>query len=695
MRRLRLHCFRLHRMAALVLGLLVVASWGASMVAREVVENNEAQLLADKSVEIRSLLESLGSGYEAEIASVAAIAEVTDGDLEQFRDAVAGLESFSSTGTDGGWVLVRRTATGYERIGTLGAPTPEAEVPADWATGLDAASSGKFSVLGFVGKGFDRRIAMAMGQPDGDFVVYTEAGLLAETASASAQSSADEESVISGVALAVFVGSEPDPDKLLFAFGIPDESRQVHLPVDVAGAEIYLTVSATGPLGGSLAAWLPNLLLAGGILIGLLAAGLFEVTQRRRDDAVATVRDLEHQNRLLDEALHEQQLAETAREALQFELRQAQRLEAIGQLAGGVAHDFNNVLAAILSYADLAADGVTDDAVRADLASIQHAARRGAGLTRKLLQFSRRHAGEVSLIDVNDRVTDIVGMLGRTLGEDVSLVTTLEARPATALADPVELDQVLLNLVVNARDAVSPGGTIEISTALVDLDPVEVDGVDIGRHVRLAVTDDGAGMTAEVMEHAFDPFYTTKGRGEGTGLGLSTVYGIVQGMGGHVVVHSVEGEGTTVEVFLPASEEPPTLTESPMGRPAAEAGHARTVLVVEDEEPLRRAMRRMLEHAGFLVLEAPDGATALDLHRDADIDLLLTDVVMPGGVTGVGVAEGFRALREDLPVVFVTGYSDDILEPEQLDGIRTMLLSKPFSEAELVEVITRAMGVPA
>lgn len=685
--------FRPHRMAALVLGLLVAASWGASGIARQVVEDNEAQLLADKATEIRSLLESLGSGYEAEIASVAAIAQVTDGDTEQFRRAVTGLDSGAATSTGGGWVLVHRTATGYQRVATLGAPTPEAEVPADWATGLDAAASGKFTVLGFVGDGLGRRFAMAMGQPGGDFVVYTESGLLAETASASAQAPSGEESPINGVALQVFLGSEPDPEKLLIAIGTPDESKEIRQTVDVAGAELFLTVSPTGPLGGSLAGSLPNLLLAGGILIGLFAAGFFEVMQRRRDDAVSTVRDLERQNRLLDEALHEQQVAETARAALEIELRQSQRLEAIGQLAGGVAHDFNNVLAAILSYADLAADAVTDSAVRADLESIQHAARRGAGLTRKLLQFSRRRAGEVSLIDVNERVTDIVGMLRRTLGEDVDLRTSLDAHPATALADPVELDQVLLNLVVNARDAVSPGGTIVISTALVDLDPVDVDG--IGRHVRLAVTDDGVGMTPEVIAHAFDPFYTTKGRGEGTGLGLSTVYGIVQRMGGHVAVHSIEGEGTTIEVLLPASDESPTHVNGPDGQPATNAGRARTVLVVEDEEPLRRAMRRMLERAGFLVLEAPDGATALDVHRDADIDLLLTDVVMPGGVTGVGVADGFRHGHADLPVVFVTGYSDDILDPERLDGIRTILLTKPFSEAELVDAIARATGVLA
>jgi two-component system cell cycle sensor histidine kinase/response regulator CckA len=360
-----------------------------------------------------------------------------------------------------------------------------------------------------------------------------------------------------------------------------------------------------------------------------------------------------------------------------------------------VAHDFNNVLAAILSYADLASDATDDPDLEADLRAIQHAARRGADLTRKLLQFSRRRPGEVMIVDVNDRVADVTGMLGRTLGEDVSLRTALASHPTTALVDPVELDQVLLNLVVNARDAVSPGGTITIATEVVALAAADAEvlaGADPGRYVRLTVADDGAGMDPEVIEHAFEPFFTTKGRGEGTGLGLSTVYGIVQRHGGRVSAHSTPGEGTTIEVLLPLSEEDvaaPAAIESPT---ASGDGDGRTILVVEDEEDLRRALRRMLEHAGFRVLDAPDGSVALERHTSAHVDLLLTDVIMPKGVTGVDVAEGFRSRDTDLPVVFVTGYSDDILEPGSLDGGRTSLLQKPFSEADLLEAVDHALA---
>jgi signal transduction histidine kinase len=687
-------------MAAIALVVLVAAAYVASATAHRAVDENEHRLLLDRTAEIQSLLESLGSGYEVQVASISAIAEVTNGDPDLFREAVLSFDEGAAEATDSGWGLLRRTPAGFEQLGLLGTATPAADFPPEFTDGLLHAAEGNFTVLGFRGSGLTRSLIMASGRPGagGEYVTYSEFGLLdATAASASGGGVSEDDNPISGVAIEVFIGTKADPDQLLFAFGTADESNEVRRVVEIAGAEVFIEVSPTGPLGGSLAVALPNFLLIGGILLGLSLSGVLEITQRRRDDAVGAVKDLEQQNELLDAALHEQQVAEAARAALEVELRQAQRLEAIGHLAGGVAHDFNNVLAAILSYADLASDGVTDPQVQADLESIQHAARRGADLTRKLLQFSRRKAGEVSLVDVNERVADVAGMLGRTLGEDVTLRTALGADPATTLIDPVELDQVLLNLVVNARDAVPPGGSIVISTELAAFDadddarPVDA---DVGTYVRLAVTDDGCGMNADVIEHAFDPFFTTKGRGEGTGLGLSTVYGIVQRFGGHVDVTSTPGEGTTIEVLLPSSTEPPDATEGAADHRSVAVGHGRTVLVVEDEEPLRRALHRMLERAGFTVLEAPDGRSAIDGHRDGQVDLLLTDVVMPKGVTGVDVAAAFRDRDATLPVVYMTGYSDDILGPDQLDG-NTVLLPKPFSEAELVDAVGAALGAHA
>jgi len=423
-----------------------------------------------------------------------------------------------------------------------------------------------------------------------------------------------------------------------------------------------------------------------------------ESVQRGRDDAMGMVHELEEQNQRLDQALADQQAAEAERARLEDELRQSQRLEAIGQLAGGVAHDFNNVLAAILSYADLAADGVTDPAARADLEAIQDAARRGAGLTRQLLQFSRRSPGDLEPVRLNDRVLEVVGMLGRTLGEDKALRCDLVDAPIAVLADPVEVDQILLNLVVNARDAVGRGGVIEVSTATLELGPSDAaqhPGLTPGPHVRLAVTDDGSGMTPEVAEHAFEPFFTTKGRGHGTGLGLSTVYGIVQRLGGHVAARSVEGVGTSVEILLPAVEPGATASADADATAGDRPVATGRVLLVEDEAALREAMVRMLQRAGFEVVEAADGAEALG-HLDERFDLLLTDVVMPGQFTGVDVAAGFRARTANLPVVYMTGYSDALLEGVDLGpGRRSMVLSKPFAEAELRDALAATMGQPA
>jgi signal transduction histidine kinase/ActR/RegA family two-component response regulator len=694
---------RPHRLAVLVLGLVVAAAAVASGGARKVVDENEDQLLRERTAEVASLLESLGSGYEAEIASVAAVAEVTDGDPAQFARAVTSVDEGAGTPGNGTWALLRRSAGAWTVTTALGEMTPLADFSPEATAALEDAAQGRFVVVGFLGEGLSRRLGMATGRPSvgGDLVVYTETGLLAATASATADGAADgaevaeEDNPIAGLAARVFIGEEPDPDTLLLAVGEFDDSHVASRLVDVAGTTVFLQVSPTEALGGSLALALPRILFWGLVLLGLSLAGVVETVQRRRDDAVRKGQDLERQNALLDQALHDQRLAESARANLEAELRQAQRLEAVGHLAGGVAHDFNNVLAAILSYADLASDATDDPDLEADLRAIQHAARRGADLTRKLLQFSRRRPGEVMIVDVNDRVADVTGMLGRTLGEDVSLRTALASHPTTALVDPVELDQVLLNLVVNARDAVSPGGTITIATEVVALAAADAEvlaGADPGRYVRLTVADDGAGMDPEVIEHAFEPFFTTKGRGEGTGLGLSTVYGIVQRHGGRVSAHSTPGEGTTIEVLLPLSEEDvaaPAAIESPT---ASGDGDGRTILVVEDEEDLRRALRRMLEHAGFRVLDAPDGSVALERHTSAHVDLLLTDVIMPKGVTGVDVAEGFRSRDTDLPVVFVTGYSDDILEPGSLDGGRTSLLQKPFSEADLLEAVDHALA---
>ena len=541
---------RLHRTAALVLALCLAASVAAGITAAEVVAENEAQLLRDRTGEVRSLLESLGTTFEAQMASVAAVVGVTDGDPEQFQLAVAGVAPDAASQAAGGWAVLRQAGDTFVLESSIGAPTAPADLPQEWTDGLREATGGRFTILGFLGDEASRRFAMVTGRSGvgGDVVVYNEVSLLGVAASAAA----DADNPVAGLAVEVYIGDRPDPEQRLIGFGVPSGHIE-RVTVDISGVEVLLVVSATEPLAGTPAARLPWILLGGGILLGLALSAVVEVSHRRRDDAMTTVADLERQNRLLDEALVEQRASEEARLALEDELRQAQRLEAIGHLAGGVAHDFNNVLTAILSYADLAIDTTTDPGTRADLDSIRSAARRGARLTRQLLQFSRREVGTPVVVDVHERVLDVVSMLDRTLGERAALRCALVASPATVLADPVELDQVVLNLIVNARDAIEEQGTITIATEVVELDD-DLPGagaLQAGAHLLLTVSDDGHGMPPEVLERAFDPFFTTKGRGHGTGLGLSTVYGIVQRHGGHASARSERGVGTTVEVLLP------------------------------------------------------------------------------------------------------------------------------------------------
>jgi nitrogen-specific signal transduction histidine kinase/CheY-like chemotaxis protein len=398
-------------------------------------------------------------------------------------------------------------------------------------------------------------------------------------------------------------------------------------------------------------------------------------------------------NEELDAALAERDRVEEERGRLEGELRQTQRLEAVGQLAGGIAHDFNNLLAAILSYADLVADDLGDHPSRADVDEIRAAARRGATLTRKLLVFSRDVPVREEQADVAAVIGDMEGLLVRTIGEDVELRTDLPADLPPALVDAGSLEQVVMNLVVNARDALEDEdapGVIDIAADLV------VDADDDTREVRIRVTDNGPGMDADVATRAFEPFFTTKERGRGTGLGLSTVYGIVQRVGGRVRIDSVPGVGTTVEVLLPeavgvAADDPPGSGGTVPG--ALPAG---TVLLVEDEEPVRRAARRMLERRGMSVLEARDGSEAIELYGDARPDVLLTDVILPGGLTGADVAEVFGRDHPDLPVVFMSGYSADILARRGLGTAESsLLLSKPFDEPALVAVVTEALAARA
>ncbi len=376
----------------------------------------------------------------------------------------------------------------------------------------------------------------------------------------------------------------------------------------------------------------------------------------------------------------------TERHMLEGQYQQAQKMEAVGRLAGGVAHDFNNLLSAILGYCGLLLEDVKpEDPIRADLLEIQKAGTSAAALTRQLLAFSRKQIIEPVLLDFNAVVRDVQGMLGRLIGEDVRVVLGLSPEPMLANADRGQIEQILLNLAVNARDAMPTGGTMTIETAGVELDETYTAAhfdVTPGSYVALTVTDTGTGMTPEVKAHLFEPFFTTKEVGKGTGLGLATVHGIVMRAGGNVGVYSELGQGTSFKVYFPRADAAELPVEAPRTGARLRAG-TQTVLVVEDADVLRELVRRVLQRQGYSVLVAANADEARTLfERHASIDLLLTDVVMPGA-SGPELTEELVARRPGLKVVYMSGYTQDAIVQRGVLKPGIAFLHKPFTAETL------------
>jgi two-component system cell cycle sensor histidine kinase/response regulator CckA len=412
-----------------------------------------------------------------------------------------------------------------------------------------------------------------------------------------------------------------------------------------------------------------------------------EVEWRRKDGTPISVRYGRHTvTDAKGAALYKEVIVEdiTEKRAMEKQLRQGQKMEAVGRLAGGVAHDFNNLLGVIIGYSELLMDQAETAAARTQAEQIKKAGDRASSLTRQLLAFSRQQVLETRVLNMNCVVTEMQKMLPRLIGEDVEILSYLEPKLGNVKADQGQLEQVLMNLAVNARDAMPGGGKLVLKTENVTFHSDQHNthpGMIPGDYVLLSVSDTGMGMDSQTLAHIFEPFFTTKGRGRGTGLGLATVYGVIKQSGGYIWVDSKPGAGSTFEVYLPRVRQ--VAEASHVSEPGWTPGHSQTVLLVEDEDSLRELTRTLLEQAGYKILEASDGRQAIEIaqQRSGDIDLLLTDVVMPG-MNGRVVAEHLASLHPKMKVIFMSGYTE--FAQHVLADNSVNFLQKPFTREVLL-----------
>ena len=425
-----------------------------------------------------------------------------------------------------------------------------------------------------------------------------------------------------------------------------------------------------------------DLLLLFGLVSALLTYFVFRYAETARRNAATAA----FARRMLERETGQRMLAERARRESEAQLFQAQKLEAVGQLSGGIAHDFNNLLGIILGNIDMLEGLENNPAAARYVRNVRHTVDRGGALTQRLLAFSRRQILQPKVTDINRTVRETTQLLQRTLGEAIAVETVYAAGLWTCLVDRAQLENALLNLALNARDAIPQGGKLTIETANVRLDEQYAQThaeTDAGQYVMLAVSDNGTGMSEAVREKAFEPFYSTKPAGKGSGLGLSMVHGFIKQSGGVVNIYSEPGEGTSVKLYLPRAHEGESEPAS-QAPPNRDIHGNETILVVEDEPDLLEVVVAELTRLGYRVLKADDGASALkQFQSEPGVDLLLSDVILPAGKTGRDIARDLHALQPGLKVLYMSGYTENaIVHQGRLDE-DTQLLAKPFTLAHL------------
>ena len=418
------------------------------------------------------------------------------------------------------------------------------------------------------------------------------------------------------------------------------------------------------------------------------SAAIIRGPKGRMSGAVLAFRDIRHRR-----------LAEDALRRAEEQLRRAQKLEAVGQLAGGVAHDFNNLLAVINGYSDvLLGNDNLNEAVKLPIRVISNAGKQAAALTHQLLALSRKQVLQPVLVDLNHLVSELKEMLGRSIGEHINLTTALSTASVLVKADPAQIEQIILNLAVNARDAMAQGGELTIQTSIVDVDKAMMEArpeMKPGRYALLAITDSGTGMDEATMAHVFEPFFTTKEAGKATGMGLATAYGIVKQSGGYIFANSGRGHGTTFRIYLPAAVDVDASGQDPRSVQSDFHG-SETILLAEDEDALRPILSLDLQELGYTVLAAANGDEAIQFFEQhpGQIDLLLTDVVMPN-MSGRQLAERIAELKPTIRVLYMSGYTDDIVIRHGVLKGETAFLQKPFTATTLARKLREVLDQSA